>query len=159
MTRLPHEDESAESPRELRDQVEQTRHELAGTVAALAAKADVRARAQEKATEVKEQTVAKAGELKEQAVVKARELKDKAADAATRAQDKLPDLPAPVRDKAVQARAQAARTGRVWEEKAPEPLRARTAQGARAARNNRAVLLAAGGAAALVWLAYRRRNG
>jgi hypothetical protein len=47
----------------------------------------------------------------------------------------------------------------VWQEKAPEPVRQRTAQGAQLARDNRKVLLAAAGVAVVVWLACRRRKG
>ncbi|MET7938122.1 DUF3618 domain-containing protein [Streptomyces sp. NPDC005322] len=67
MTQPPHEEHSASSPEELREQVEHTRHELGQTVQALAARTDVKARAQEKATEVKEQAAVKAGELKAKA--------------------------------------------------------------------------------------------
>lgn len=57
-----------------------------------------------------------------------------------------------VRDKAAQA-------GGVWEEKAPEPLRQHAAQGARLARENRALIVAAVGAVAVVWLVSRHRKG
>ncbi|MFJ4366692.1 DUF3618 domain-containing protein [Streptomyces chartreusis] len=114
----PHDEPTAASPEELREQVEQTRAELGDTVQALTAKADLKTRAQEKATAVKEQATVKAGELKA-----------KAADLKHQAQDK-----------------------------APEPVRQKTAQGARVARDNRTLLLAATGAATLVWLACRRRK-
>ena len=66
MTQPPHDKPTAESPEELRAQVEHTRHELGTTVEALAAKADVKTRAQEKAAEVKVQAADRAGALKEQ---------------------------------------------------------------------------------------------
>ncbi|MFJ8076408.1 DUF3618 domain-containing protein [Streptomyces sp. NPDC096176] len=53
------------SPDELRAQVEDTREQLGRTVEALAAKADVKARAQQTAAEVKEQAAAKAAHAKE----------------------------------------------------------------------------------------------
>ncbi|MFD7705439.1 DUF3618 domain-containing protein [Streptomyces caelestis] len=157
MTQPPHDEPTASSPQQLREQVERTRTELGKTVEVLAAKTDVKARAQEKATEVKEQAVARAGELKGQAALKSGELREKAVGLARQAQDRLPD---PVKDKAVQAaeqaRAKAVRAGRMWQDKAPEPVRRKTAQGARLARDNRKALLVATGMTVMVWLACRR---
>ncbi|MEU4201667.1 DUF3618 domain-containing protein [Streptomyces sp. NPDC045470] len=56
MTRDPGKDGTA-SPAELRARIEQTRQELGDTVAALADKADVKSRAQEKAARVKDRTL------------------------------------------------------------------------------------------------------
>ncbi|MER5888865.1 DUF3618 domain-containing protein [Streptomyces sp. NPDC001941] len=124
---------AAPEPQELREEVERTRHELGRTVEALAAKADVKGRAQEKAVRVKEQATGKAAELKDQVATKAGEVATKAGEAAHVVQDKLPELPQPVRDKA--------------------------AQGAVVARNNRGVLFAvAGGVAALLLLRRWRRS-
>jgi ElaB/YqjD/DUF883 family membrane-anchored ribosome-binding protein len=53
----------AESPQELRAEIERTRRDLGDTVAALAEKADVKARAREKATEVRETAMQKRDEL------------------------------------------------------------------------------------------------
>ncbi|MFE4582752.1 DUF3618 domain-containing protein, partial [Streptomyces chartreusis] len=50
----PHDDPTAASPEELREQVEQTRAELGETVQALTAKTDLKTRAQEKATTARE---------------------------------------------------------------------------------------------------------
>ncbi|MEU6306839.1 DUF3618 domain-containing protein [Streptomyces chartreusis] len=144
----PDDEPTAAGPEELREQVEQTRAELGETVQALTAKTDLKARAQEKATAVRGQATAKAGELKA-----------KAADLTHQARDKVP---APVKDKADQAAGQArlktAQAGQLWRDKAPEPVRQKTAQGARTARENRTLLLAATGAATLVWLACHRRK-
>lgn len=63
--------EGTDNPREIRNDIEQTRNELGETVAALAEK-----------TDVKQQAQAKAGELKGQATAKARELGDKAKEMA-----------------------------------------------------------------------------
>ncbi|MDT0469147.1 hypothetical protein [Streptomyces gibsoniae] len=57
-----------------------------------------------------------------------------------------------------QARAEAAQAGQVWEERAPEPVRQKAAQGAQLARGNRELLLAAAGATVVVCLAWRRRK-
>ncbi|MFH8348543.1 DUF3618 domain-containing protein [Streptomyces sp. NPDC018045] len=48
---------SGASPAELRARIEQTRQELGDTVAALADKADVKSRAQEKAARIKDRTL------------------------------------------------------------------------------------------------------
>ncbi|MFE5402693.1 DUF3618 domain-containing protein [Streptomyces sp. NPDC056580] len=152
MTQPPHDEPTAESPDELREQVENTRRELGDTVEALAAKADVKARTKEKAAEVKDQAAVKAGELKERAALKAGQARAAAAQAVSRVQEKLPD---PVREQAAQVAGQA---GQVWEEKVPEPVRARTAQGARMARDNRGLVLAAAGAVTVLWLMCRRKG-
>jgi len=65
-------------PEEIRDDIEQTRDELGETVAALAAKTDVKQQAHAKADELKEQAGAKAQEMK----AKATALGDKAKEAA-----------------------------------------------------------------------------
>ncbi|WP_333773471.1 DUF3618 domain-containing protein [Streptomyces sp. IBSBF 3136] len=140
MTQPPHDEPTAQSPEELREQIENTRHELGDTVQALAAKTDVKARAQEKAAEIKDQAALKAGELKEQAALKAEQVKVKATEAASRVQDKLPD---PVRHKATQAAGQA---------------RVATAQGLHAARSNRQLLLATAAAGTLIWLIRRKKR-
>ncbi|GAP45442.1 DUF3618 domain-containing protein [Streptomyces azureus] len=150
MTQPPHDEQTASSPEELREQIEGTRQGLGKTIESLAARTDAKTtKAQEKAADVKQQAAVKAGELKA-----------KAAEAAHQVQDKLPD---PVKDKAAhaaeQARFQAARAGHLLQEKAPEPVRQKAAQGARAARDNRTVLLAATVGAAIVWLACRRGKG
>ncbi|MEW1568969.1 MULTISPECIES: DUF3618 domain-containing protein [unclassified Streptomyces] len=136
------------TPAELREQIEHTRHELGDTVQALADKTDVKARAQQKA-----------GQLKEQAVVKAGELKSQATKTTTQIQEKLPD---PVKEKAAQAagqaRAAAAQAGQMWEEKAPESLQDKTAQVIQRARDNRTVLLVAAAGLTVLWLAARRRK-
>ncbi|MBB1244501.1 DUF3618 domain-containing protein [Streptomyces durbertensis] len=62
MTQPPHDEPTADSVAELREQVEQTRRELGETVGSLAAKADVKARVQEKAGHVQE----KAGRIWEE---------------------------------------------------------------------------------------------
>ncbi|MFD8735971.1 DUF3618 domain-containing protein [Streptomyces sp. NPDC059618] len=139
---------SAPGPDHLREQIEQTRHDLGQTVQALADKTDVKARAQHRA-----------GELKEQAVDKADEVKAQAAEAATQVQDRLPDS---VKDTAAQAaeqvRSATARAGRMWAEKAPEPLRQQTARSAQLARDHRTVLLAVAAGMTVLWLVGRRRK-
>ncbi|MET9902873.1 DUF3618 domain-containing protein [Streptomyces sp. NPDC006446] len=146
MTHTPADRPSAPNPEQLREQIEQTRHDLGQTVQALADKPDVKSRTQHKA-----------GELKEQAVVKADDLKAQAAKATSQVQDRLPDS---VKDKATQVagqvRATAARAGRMWEKKAPAPLRQKAAESAQLARDHRTVLLVAAAGVTVLWLASRR---
>ncbi|MFD5814180.1 DUF3618 domain-containing protein [Streptomyces sp. NPDC127038] len=155
------------TPGELRGEVERTRAELGATVQALVDKTDVKTRAKDKGAEVKERTVEvteqareKTAAVAEQAVARAEELGATAARAAHAVQDKVPG---PVRDGAAQAvgqvRSKAAQAGDMWQEKAPEPLRRQTAQGARLARENRTLVLAAAGTAVIIWLAARHRKG
>ncbi|MFE2537032.1 DUF3618 domain-containing protein [Streptomyces sp. NPDC059371] len=149
MTQTPADRQSAPSPDQLREQIEHTRRDLGQTVQALADKTDVKARFQQKASA-----------LREQAALKASELKAQAAKSASQVQDKLPDS---VKDKAAQAtgpvRATTTRVGRMWEEKAPEPLRQKTARSAQMARDHRTVLLVAAAGITVIWLASRRRKG
>ncbi|MFG2359979.1 hypothetical protein [Streptomyces sp. NPDC048521] len=58
-----------------------------------------------------------------------------------------------------QARAKAAQAGRLWQDKAPEPVQQKTAQGARMVRDNRNLLLTVAGVAVVAWMACRRRKG
>jgi CHASE3 domain sensor protein len=81
------------SPDELREQARATREELAHTVEALAAKADVKAQAQQKASETRAQTRRKAAEAKHQ-------VHDTTAHALHAVRDKTPE---PVREKATHA--------------------------------------------------------
>ncbi|MDN3261259.1 DUF3618 domain-containing protein [Streptomyces sp. CSDS2] len=82
-------------------------------------------------------------------------------DVRARAKEKAAEVreqAAEVRDEVKeQAAAKAAQAGRLWQEKAPEPVRQTTARTARWSRDNR-VLLLAGGATLLLWLACRRKR-
>ncbi|WP_405914647.1 DUF3618 domain-containing protein [Streptomyces sp. NBC_00728] len=145
MTHTPADQHSTPTPAELREQIEHTRHELGDTVQALADKTDVKARARQKAGQLKDDAVAKAGELKVQAT-----------KAASQAQDKLPDsFKEKVAQAAGQARATATQAGRTWEEKAPAPLQQKTAQSAQLAREHRTLLLTAAAGITVLWLASR----
>ena len=69
------------SAAELQQEIEQTREHLGQTVDELAAKADVKSRAQAKTADVKSRARAKTAEVKSRARVKTAEVKRKAADA------------------------------------------------------------------------------
>jgi hypothetical protein len=58
---------SGQTEGELRQDIERTRQQLGETAEALAAKADVKARARQKANQVKEQAIARAGQAKDPA--------------------------------------------------------------------------------------------
>ncbi|GGV64443.1 hypothetical protein GCM10010277_71180 [Streptomyces longisporoflavus] len=126
---------------ELRAKVEQTRQDLGETVEALAAKADVKTRAQEKAVAIKGQTATKAAELRGQAVAKA-------TDAAHVLQEKVPDQ---VKDKAAaatgQVKAAAGQATEVWHDKAPEQV-----------RNRRTAYIAGGAVLAATYVLVRRKR-
>ncbi|MGW0904680.1 DUF3618 domain-containing protein [Streptomyces sp. NPDC002853] len=134
-------DKHTADPGELRAKVEKTRQDLGETVEALAAKTDVKARAQEKAVAIKGQTATKAAELGEQA-------KAKASEAAHVLQDKVPDQ---VKDKAVaatgQVKAVAGQANEVWHDKAPEQV-----------RNRRTAFLAGGASLVLAYVLVRRKR-
>lgn len=89
------------TPEELREQIQHTRDDLGQTVEALAAKADVKAQAKEKAAAMKEQAAEKAALVSEQ-------IRAKAEQAARLAKDKAPE---PLLDKGRQA-ARVARANR-----------------------------------------------
>ncbi|MEU7723002.1 DUF3618 domain-containing protein [Streptomyces tibetensis] len=141
MTQPPHDEPTARSRQELREQVEHTRHELGGTVQALADRADVRTRAREKAVAVREQAGAKAQEWSGQA-------RAKAAHVFHTVEEKLPE---PVKEKgaaaAEGAKEKAAQAEQVWQDKAPQSV-----------RDHRAALLAGAGAVVVACLLIRRRG-
>jgi hypothetical protein len=86
-------DHQADNPQELRAEIERTRRELGETVAALAEKTDVKARAREKVAEVRH-TV---GERRAELVVRAKETSpDGAASAAVQLRDRAQANPLPV---------------------------------------------------------------
>jgi len=146
MTRTPAYQRPAPTPAELRRQIEHTRHELG--VQDLAEDASVKARAQQRA-----------GQLKDQALVKAGKLKSRAVKGRSQVQDKVPDS---VKEKAAQAtgraRSVAAQAARMWEEKAPAPLRAKTTQYAQRANDHRGVLLVVTSGVTVLWLVVRSRK-
>lgn len=58
---------TGQSEGQLREDIERTRQQLGETAEALAARADVKARAKQKVSQVKGQAMARAGQVKEQA--------------------------------------------------------------------------------------------
>jgi Protein of unknown function (DUF3618) len=118
----------------LTDEIERTRMQLGETVEALAAKADVKARAQQKAADAKARA------------------QEKAADA----KQTILEVGGQVKDQVTSGTAQAAAT--VWN-RTPEPVQRAAKRAADSARQRRAPLAMAVGAALLVgWLIARRRR-
>lgn len=142
MTINPQDNEPTPTPEELRARVEGTREELGRTVEALAAKADVKSRAQQKAVKAKSQ------------------VQEKAAQALHAAQEKTPEA---VRAKAAHTMGQLSGTAHTLGERIqdgmPDPVREKAYQAAETARGKRGMLMAAGlGALALAFVAARRRR-
>jgi ABC-type transporter Mla subunit MlaD len=64
---------------DVREDIERTRQQLGETAEALAAKADIKARARQKATQLKEQAATRAAQVKEQAATRASQTRGQAA--------------------------------------------------------------------------------
>ncbi|MGW5931014.1 DUF3618 domain-containing protein [Streptomyces anulatus] len=140
------------TPEKPREQVERTRDKLGQTVEVLAAKADLKGQAKDKAATVKERTAEKAGTasgqmrlMTEQA---ARRVKDKTPDAVL---EETARVTARMRESTVRA-------GQYAAVKVPDPLRERAERAAAAVRANRTPLLT-GSALLVVFLLVRRSRG
>jgi hypothetical protein len=147
----------------LQEEIERTREHLGETVEALVAKADVKARAQDKARELTGRLKAKAdqADVKAQAQQKARQLtgrlKAKAdqADVKGQAQQQARHLAGLLKSTAAQGRHRAASLS----DGAPDAVKGAADSAAATARRNRLPLAAAIGAAVasvLAWLLIRR---
>jgi ElaB/YqjD/DUF883 family membrane-anchored ribosome-binding protein len=101
------------TPDEIRRDIEHTREELADTAAALAERADVKARAHEKLDETKARITGKVDETKAKVTGKVDETKAKVTDTAGTAKEKASDAtPQSVASKAQQAADSVAVTAR-----------------------------------------------
>ena len=128
-------------PQELKREIERTREELGDTVEQLVAKADVKSRAQARASEFAGLLKARVGQAQQQASHRADSMRGQLAGTAATAQQRV-----------------TAAAGPVWEA-TPEPLRQAVSKGASTARQRR-VPLAAGAAGLLLacYLVVRRRR-
>ncbi|AEN08380.1 MULTISPECIES: DUF3618 domain-containing protein [unclassified Streptomyces] len=148
-------DRPVPTPAELRAQVEETRDELGRTVEALAGKADIKNRAQEKTAEVKDRAQEKTAEVKDRA-------QEKTAEIRNRAQEKGTEVRNRAQEAAGQARIRLSTTahtlGGKVQDHTPEPVRENAGRAVEAARNRPGVLLAVGTAALVVLLVARRRG-
>ncbi len=142
------------------DDIARTREELGETVAALTAKADVKARAQEKVAEVSDRVKGRAQDLKNQVTGHADGAKTGLADKTATARQKIVSASAPVaaqvKGQLVGRAGQAAQAGTAALNAAPEPVQQTARRAAGKVSENR-VQFAVGAGSALVvgWLLYR----
>jgi methylphosphotriester-DNA--protein-cysteine methyltransferase len=123
---------------ELRQQIVQTREQLGETVEQLAAKADVKARAQGKAAELAGRVRGHASRAQAQAAARAGTVRDQLAGNAAGVRRSAVDLGTAAKDQV------SARVTPTWEA-TPEPARRAVAKGASTAREHRVPLAAAAG--------------
>jgi len=153
----------------LTEEIERTREHLGETVEALAAKADVKGRAQRRTAEVKgnlrdraraakDKVTEQATELRREAAATAARAKDTIEAGAARATDTAQATSAPVREQVTTAAAGGARAVRGI---TPAPVQRSAGQAVAIVRGHRGKATAAALAAAaliLAWLAVRRRR-
>jgi hypothetical protein len=138
----------------LAGEIERTREELGETVEALAAKADVKGRAQRRAAKVRDDMRGKARAVTGTMAKQARELRDEAAAKAARAGNAAQGASAPVASRAATA-------GRAVRDATPAPVQRSVGQAVLIVRGHRrqaAATAAAAAALILAWLAVRRRR-
>jgi len=129
-----------EDPQELEREIERTREQLGETVELLAAKADVKARAQAKATELSERIKDKAGQARQKAAARGDSARGQLAGTTATAQKRVTAAVVPV-----------------WEA-TPEPVRQAVARGASTARQRKVPLAAAAGALIVGYLLIKWRR-
>ena len=127
-------------PQELEREIERTREQLGQTVELLAAKADVKGRAQAKATELSERIKSKAGQVRQEAAARGGSVRGQLAGTTATAQKRVTAAATPV-----------------WQA-TPEPVRQAVAKGASAARQRRMQLAAAAGAVIAGYLLIKWRR-
>jgi hypothetical protein len=136
----------------LAEEIEQTRQQLGETVEALAAKADVKGRAQHRAAEVKDSLRGKARAAGDKATEQAGELRDEAAAKTAQARDAAQTASTRMTGRAAEA-------GRAVRDVTPAPVRRSAGEAVVIVRGHRGKAAAAAIAAAaliLAWLAVRR---
>jgi Protein of unknown function (DUF3618) len=139
----------------LAEDIERTREELGATVEALAAKADVKARAREKAAEMSGRLTGAAGQAGAQLSAGTRRLRNEAAGSLATAKRTILNASGPVRQQV----SRAGRTGTTVWQAAPEPVQ-RTAKRAASGAQRRRVPLAVATSAVLLAgliMVWRRR--
>lgn len=129
---------SPKDPQELRLQIDQTREQLGETVEALAAKADVKARAQGKVSQLLARLKTKTAHARQQATAQAGRVQRQLAD------------------KTTGFRRQAGVVAEKISAATPEPVQGATAKAVATARRQRVPLVAAIGTAFVAWLVIAR---
>ena len=137
---------------QLREEIEQTRGQLGETVEQLAAKADVKSRAQAKAAEVSSRVKSTASRGQQEAAARAGNARSQLVDKTAAAGHKAVSAGGAGKDE-LQSRITAAGTP-LWEA-TPESLRRAAAKGASSARQHRVPLAVAAGVLIGSWLAIR----
>ncbi len=127
-------------PQELEREIERTREQLGETVELLAAKADVKRRAQATATELSERIKSKGGQVRQKAAARGGSVRGQLAGTTATAQKRVTAAATPV-----------------WEA-TPEPVRQAVAKGARTARQRQVPLVAAAAALIVGYLLIRWRR-
>jgi Protein of unknown function (DUF3618) len=148
------------NPDELMAEIERTRAELGDTVDALAAKADVKARAQQRAAEVSGQLKGRVDEVKAGLTSRAGQLKGELAGKAGQTRQAVTErgktVLGPSQPTAQRARQRAAQAGTSAWQAAPEPVQKGARRVARTVDEHRIPAIAVAGAAVLAgWLAIR----
>ena len=142
-----------DDPQQLAEEIERTRERLGDTVEQLAAKADVKARAQDRASQLTGRLKGKAGQARQQTAAAAGQVQRQLADKTTGPRQKVVSVSGPVRAQVgQQAAAAAAKISQVT----PEPVRRAAAQAAVTVRKRRVTLTAAIGAGVLAWMVVAR---
>jgi hypothetical protein len=129
-----------DDPQELEREIERTREQLGQTVELLAAKADVKSRAQAKAAELSERVKSKAGQVRQEAAARGGSARGQLAGTTATAQKRVTAAAAPV-----------------WEA-TPEQVRQAVAKGVSTARQRRMQLAAAAGAVIAGYLLIKWRR-
>jgi hypothetical protein len=109
-----------DEPQQLAEEIERTREHLGETAGQLAAKAEVKARAQDKASQLTVGLKGKADQARQQAAATAGQVQRQLADKTTGPQQKVVSVTGPVKDQVRQQAATAA--GRI-SKVTPEPVR------------------------------------
>jgi uncharacterized protein DUF3618 len=130
-------------PQELQQEIERTRERLGDTVQQLAAKADVKAMARDKASELSERVKDKTGQVRVQAATRAEGIKTQLAGKTTAARHRAQSVS---EGRIAQVREQVAAVGTPVREKTPKQVRDLAAKGVAGARRRQVPLAAAAGA-------------
>jgi ABC-type transporter Mla subunit MlaD len=137
---------------QLEQEIERTREQLGETVEQLAAKADVKSRAQTRAAEVSRRVKTKASQARQQAAARAGNVCGQLAGKTAAARHQAVSAGAAGKD---QLRSRVAAVGTPLREATPESLRLAAAKGASGARRYRAPLAVAAGVLVGGYLANR----
>jgi Protein of unknown function (DUF3618) len=142
-----------DDPQALSQEIERTREQLGQTVAALAAKADVKVRAREKAGQVAGRLKTTAARRRQQAAARTGELQRQLAGTTAGPRQKAASMGEAATG---QVRQQAAAAAQKLSALTPQPARHATAKAAAAVRQRRVLVMMAAGAVVLAWLAVGR---